>query len=133
MRLQRGYDEVSIGADYNSEINKLKSEDAPQAQIDSVTALRNDAYKQVIEDFGKVTELDSDNYDAWYFLGLCHYFLEEYEEARDAWEKAAEVSPEKAEVWELLAPLYLKLKQPEKSREAQKKAEELKAAQESGQ
>lgn len=132
MRLQRGYDEVSLGADFNSEINRLKAEDASQAKIDSVTELRNEAYRQVIEDFGKVTELDSDNYDAWYFLGLCHYFLEEYEQARDAWEEAARVSPEKAEIWELLAPLYLKLKQPEKSREAQKKAEELKAEQKSG-
>ncbi len=132
MRLQRGYDEVSIGADLNSEINRLKAEDAPQAKIDSVIELRNVAYRQVIEDFGKVTEIESDNYDAWYFLGLCHYFLEDYEESRDSWEEAARISPEKTEIWELLAPLYLKLKQPEKSREAQKKVEELQAKEGSG-
>ena len=129
MRLQRGYDEVSIGADLNSEINKAKEDGADQATIDELTEKRNAAYEQVIIDFGKVTELQPDNYDAWYFLGLCHYFLEEYEEAIASWEKASEIQPDNAEVWELLAPVYLKLKMPEKSRAAQKKAEDLKAAQ----
>ena len=129
MRLQRGYDEVSKGADLNSEINKAKEEEVEQAKIDELTEKRNAAYRQVIVDFGKVVELAPNNYDAWYFLGLCHYFLEEYEKSIEAWEKAHELQPDNPEVLELLAPVYLKMKMPEKSREAQKKAEELKAAQ----
>ena len=127
MHIHRGYMGVADGAEINDSINKLKAdnEKAYKAEIDKLTKERNKTYSLVVEDFSKVVEIEPSNFDAWYYLGMCHYFLENYEKSRDSWEKAVEVKPDAAEIYELLAPLYLKLGDRAKSMEAQKKAEEL--------
>jgi tetratricopeptide (TPR) repeat protein len=109
----------------NDSITKLDEANGDKAEIERLTEERNDAYRLVIEDFTVVTRLDPGDYEAWYFLGACNYFLEQYEGARDAWEQAAVAKPEAVEVWQRLAPLYLRLGDTQKSKEAEKKLEEL--------
>ena len=127
MRSRRGYLEIEHGRVTNDSVTALKEadENANKAEIDRLTEVRDGAYRMVIEDFSVVTSLDPSDYEAWYFLGACNFFLEQYEDARDAWEKATEAGPDKAEPWERLAPLYLGLGDKEKSKEAEKKAKEL--------
>jgi len=129
MRTQRGFMEVAHGADLNDTINKLKTDDEVKhkAEIAELTDLRDEAYRMVVVDFGKVTEIEPENFDAFYYLGLCYYFLEEYESSRDAWIRATEIQPDAVDVWELLAPLHLKLKDRKSAEAAQKKADSLKA------
>jgi tetratricopeptide (TPR) repeat protein len=127
MRSRRGFMEIERGSAISDSIKALKEADksANKAEIDKLTEERDDAYRLVVEDFSVVTSLNPDDYEAWYFLGLCNFILENYENARDAWEKATEAGPDKAEPWESLAPLYLRLGDSEKSKEAKKKGEEL--------
>jgi tetratricopeptide (TPR) repeat protein len=128
MRSRRGYMEIEHGSETNDSITALKKADADanKAEIDRLTEVRDNAYRSVIEDFSVVTNLDPSDYDAWFFLGACNYFLEDYEGAKDAWEKAAVADPDKVDPWERLAPLYLRLGDREKSKEAEQKIAELK-------
>jgi len=102
-------------------------ENAHKSEIQALTELRNAALNRVIDDFTVVAETEPGNYDAWYWMGTCNYFLEEYEKSRDAYLKAVEIDPEAADVWYILAPLHLKLGDKKKSDEAQQKYEALEA------
>lgn len=126
---KRAYFNIGESIDLNDSINVLKKldEDAYKSEIDSLDNLKKDVYRRVIDDFSVVAEVDSTNYDAWYWMGNCHYFLQENEEALKDYEKAVQIKPDAKESWEILAILYLKLGDSEKSKEAQKEYEALEA------
>ncbi|MBU1320359.1 MAG: tetratricopeptide repeat protein [candidate division Zixibacteria bacterium] len=124
---QRAFATITESIGINDSISVLRGldENVHKSEIQALTEVRNAAYRSVIDDFTVVAETDPGNYDAWYWMGNCYYFLEEYQKSLECYEKALAIKPDAKEVLEILAPLYLKQGDRKKSDEAQKKYEEL--------
>jgi tetratricopeptide (TPR) repeat protein len=52
------------------------------------------------------TELDPDDETGWFYLGLSHAELAQYDAALVALERAAAIRDDRAETWEILTDLY---------------------------
>lgn len=71
-------------------------------------------------------ELDKDNPELYYFVGLLQNKLAEFEKAEEAFGKAIELEPENEKYYFYLGVIYEKMKMYSKSIEAMKKALEIK-------
>lgn len=85
-------------------------------------------YEKAIENFDKVMEIDPENTDNLYNIGVTALKLEDYDKAVEAFQALTEFEPDNADHWSLLGSCYAKRKaegDKEKSLECFQKAEEL--------
>jgi len=64
-------------------------------------ALVTKDYKQGIQNFTKVIELNPEDPEAFSYRGLCKYYLEDYEGAIEDYTSAIEIQPNYAEAYDL--------------------------------
>ena len=54
---------------------------------------KNKAYKNALNDFAQIIAIQEDT-ETYNYIGLCHYYLSNFQKAIEAYEKAAQLSPE---------------------------------------
>lgn len=85
-----------------------------------------DDFEFALKAFEKATELDSDNYNAWFGKGAALLKLGRFEEALKTYEKAIELKPDSAFAWNNKGVSLRRVKRFEESLKAFEKAIELK-------
>lgn len=83
------------------------SSSKPSELADAETAIEAGDYNHAIDLLQKVIAGDSENADAWNFLGFSHRNLKSLDEALVAYQKALAIDPEHRGANEYLGELYL--------------------------
>jgi tetratricopeptide (TPR) repeat protein len=61
--------------------------------------LLNGQYKEAITEFNEALKLDSSNSDIYYYLGVCHYSLNDYAEAINNLKQSMEMAPDNPDLY----------------------------------
>ena len=69
-------------------------EDADRLMLSGLMLSESGRYAESREYFSKVTALTPDNPDAWYYLGMSEYRLNQSEDAMKAFNKSLEINPD---------------------------------------
>ena len=93
------------------------SSSKPSELADAETAIEAGDYGRAIDLLQKVIAGDSENADAWNFLGFSHRNLKSLDEALVAYQKALAIDPEHRGANEYLGELYLRTGNLEKAKE----------------
>ncbi|KAI8576073.1 hypothetical protein K450DRAFT_258770 [Umbelopsis ramanniana AG] len=74
-------------------------------------ALGSKKYEDAIKFCKRVLDWESQNYNAYVFLGVAHNGLDQVEDAENAYQKAIEINPEQMLAWQGLVSFYEKREQ----------------------
>jgi len=78
-------------------------------------------YSDAEVSFMKVIEIDPQNSEAFYYLGVINYKNENFEKSEEYYLKGLEIDPQNAKMLEFLSKTYLKMDDVEKAGETRKK------------
>ena len=101
------------------------SSSKPSKLADAETAIEAGDYGRAIDLLQKVIAGDSENADAWNFLGFSHRNLKSLDEALVAYQKALAIDPEHRGANEYLGELYLRTGNLAKAKERLKKLDDV--------
>ncbi|TRY85691.1 hypothetical protein DNTS_013421 [Danionella cerebrum] len=71
-------------------------------------AIKNKEFKEALKHCKTVLKLEKNNYNAWVFIGVAAFELQQPDQAQGAYRKACELEPQQLLAWQGLASLYEK-------------------------
>ncbi len=102
-----------------------KSSSKPSKLEVAEKAIKADNYNRAIELLQKVVASDSQNADAWNYLGFSQRKLKRFDQALGAYQKALTIDPEHRGANEYLGELYLQTGNLAKAKERLKKLDDV--------
>ncbi|HAS46767.1 MAG TPA: hypothetical protein DCS93_40155 [Microscillaceae bacterium] len=93
---------------YQKDLLKLIAEEIARVKIEAFNHFNADNYKQALQPFEKLTQLETGNAGNWANLGMIYLKLKNYDQALKAYQTALGIDKEDADWWNQLGVIWLK-------------------------